>query len=68
MGFLMSKGASVDTYVRPEDELGTAHFDFKVAHKGGEPCPICCCTIERCAVQNRGSYFFAQRQPFSSVL
>jgi formamidopyrimidine-DNA glycosylase len=35
----MSKGASVDTYVRPEGELGTAHFDFKVAHRRGEPSP-----------------------------
>jgi len=51
----MSKGASVDTYVRPEGELGTAHFDFKVAHKGGEPCPICSSTIERVLVQNRGT-------------
>jgi formamidopyrimidine-DNA glycosylase len=52
-----SKGASVDTYVRPEGELGTAHFDFKVAHRGGEPCPICGGTIERVPVQNRGTYF-----------
>ncbi|MGB5925508.1 MAG: bifunctional DNA-formamidopyrimidine glycosylase/DNA-(apurinic or apyrimidinic site) lyase [Dehalococcoidia bacterium] len=52
-----SKGASVDTYVRPEGELGTAHFDFKVAHKGGEPCPVCGSTIERVVVQNRGTYF-----------
>jgi formamidopyrimidine-DNA glycosylase len=54
---IASKGASVDTYVRPEGELGTAHSDFKVAHKGGEPCPICGSPIERCVVQNRGTYF-----------
>jgi formamidopyrimidine-DNA glycosylase len=58
-----SKGASVDTYVRPEGELGTAHSDFKVAHKGGEPCPVCGCTIERVAVQNRGTYFCPRCQP-----
>jgi formamidopyrimidine-DNA glycosylase len=58
-----SKGASVDTYVRPEGELGAAHFDFKVAHKGGEPCPLCGSTIERCVVQNRGSYFCSSCQP-----
>jgi formamidopyrimidine-DNA glycosylase len=52
-----SKGASVDTYVRPEGELGTAHSDFKVAHRGGEPCPICGSTIERVPVQNRGTCF-----------
>jgi formamidopyrimidine-DNA glycosylase len=58
-----SKGASVDTYVRPEGELGTAHFYFKVAHKGGEPCPICGCSIERVAVQGRGTYFCPRCQP-----
>jgi formamidopyrimidine-DNA glycosylase len=47
----------VDTYIRPEGELGTAHFDFKVAHKRGEPCPVCGSPIERCVVQNRGTYF-----------
>ena len=61
-----SKGASVDTYVRPEGELGTAHSDFKVAHKGGEPCPVCGCPIERVPVQNRGTYFCPRCQPLSS--
>jgi len=60
---ITSKGASVDTYVRPEGELGSAHFDFKVAHKGGEACPVCGSTIERCVVQNRGSYFCPSCQP-----
>jgi formamidopyrimidine-DNA glycosylase len=58
-----SKGASVDTYVRPEGELGTAHFDFKVAHKGGETCPVCGSTIERVPVQNRGTCFCPGCQP-----
>jgi len=60
---ISSKGASVDTYVRPDGELGTAHFDFKVAHRGGKTCPVCDCTIERCVVQNRGSYFCPSCQP-----
>jgi formamidopyrimidine-DNA glycosylase len=58
-----SKGASVDTYVRPEGELGTAHFDFKVAHRGGAPCPVCGSTIERVPVQNRGTCFCPRCQP-----
>ena len=62
-----SKGASVDTYVRPEGELGTAHFNFKVAHKGGEACPVCGGTIERCVVQNRGSYFCPSCQPLRAA-
>jgi len=40
MGIWMSKGASVDTYVRPHGELGTAHFNFKVAHKEANPAPF----------------------------
>ncbi len=60
---IASKGASVDTYVRPEGERGTAHFDFKVAHKRGGPCPVCGHTIERVVVQNRGTCFCARCQP-----
>jgi formamidopyrimidine-DNA glycosylase len=60
---ICSKGASVDSYVRPEGELGTAHSDFKVAHRGDEPCPVCGGTIERVLVQNRGTYFCPRCQP-----
>ncbi len=60
------KGASVDTYVRPDGQLGTAHGHFRVAHKGGEPCPICGSTIERVPIQNRGSYFCPRCQPLTS--
>jgi formamidopyrimidine-DNA glycosylase len=60
---ICNKGASVDSYVRPEGELGTAHFNFKVAHKGGEPCPVCGGAIERVPVQNRGTYFCPRCQP-----
>jgi formamidopyrimidine-DNA glycosylase len=58
-----NKGASVDTYIRPEGQLGTAHFDFKVAHRRGERCPVCGGPIERVLVQNRGSYFCPRCQP-----
>ena len=61
-----NKGASVDTYIRPEGKLGTAHFDFKVAHKGGESCPICGSTIERVLVRNRGTCFCPRCQPSCS--
>ena len=54
---ISSKGASVDTYKRPDGELGTAQFNFRVAHLGGKPCPICGAAIQRLAVRNRGSYF-----------
>jgi formamidopyrimidine-DNA glycosylase len=52
-----NKGASVDTYFRPSGEIGTAHFQFKVAHRGGESCPICGTPLQRLPIRNRGSYF-----------
>ena len=52
-----SGGASVDTYKRPEGNLGTAHSSFCVAHRGGKPCPTCGRPIQRLAIRNRGSYF-----------
>ncbi|MEA3254196.1 MAG: bifunctional DNA-formamidopyrimidine glycosylase/DNA-(apurinic or apyrimidinic site) lyase [Chloroflexota bacterium] len=60
---ISSKGASVDTYVRPEGQLGTAQFNFKVAHRNAQPCPDCGTLIQRTVVQNRGSYFCPRCQP-----
>jgi len=58
------KGASVDTYFRPGGELGTAHFQFQVAHRlSGKFCPVCGTTIERIPIRNRGSYFCPKCQP-----
>jgi len=58
-----NKGASVQSYFRPGGEKGTAHFEFKVAHRGGEPCPVCGITIQRIPVRNRGTYFCPRCQP-----
>ncbi len=52
-----NKGASIDTYKRPDGEIGTAHFNFNVAHRGGKPCPACGTSIHRLVIRNRGSYF-----------
>lgn len=57
------KGATVDTYLRPDGETGTAHCDFSVAHRGGKPCLMCGSTIERVPIQNRGSCFCPTCQP-----
>ncbi|MBA7527575.1 Formamidopyrimidine-DNA glycosylase [subsurface metagenome] len=55
---ISNKGASVDTYFRPDGTLGTAHFEFKVAHYlSGRLCPVCRTPIERIPIRNRGSYF-----------
>jgi len=60
---IVNKGASVDTYFRPGGELGTAHFQFNVAHCGGKSCPNCGTPIERIVVRNRGTYFCPKCQP-----
>ncbi len=58
-----NKGASTDTYRRPDGTLGTAHFEFKVAHRGNMPCYACGTPIERIVVRNRGTYFCPNCQP-----
>ena len=59
-----NKGASVENYFRPDGTLGTAHFQFQVAHRlSGEFCPVCGTPIERIPIRNRGSYFCPKCQP-----
>ena len=58
-----NKGASIVNYYRPSGEMGTAHFEFKVAHGRGKTCPICGRPIQRIAVRNRGTYFCPKCQP-----
>jgi formamidopyrimidine-DNA glycosylase len=57
------KGASVLNYYRPDGTLGTAHFEFKVAHGKGKNCPNCGTPIARLAIRGRGSYFCPRCQP-----
>jgi len=61
------KGASVDTYFRPDGTPGTAQFEFKVAHCGGKSCPNCGTPIERIVVRNRGSYFCPKCQAINRI-
>lgn len=58
-----NKGASVDTYYRPDGSRGTAHYQFKVAHRFKEPCYTCGTPIQRIRVRQRGSYFCPHCQP-----
>jgi len=53
-----NKGASVDTYLRPGGELGTAQLQLQVAYRlSGNFCPVCGTPIQRIPIRNRGSYF-----------
>ncbi|MFC1864390.1 bifunctional DNA-formamidopyrimidine glycosylase/DNA-(apurinic or apyrimidinic site) lyase [Chloroflexota bacterium] len=58
-----NKGASIANYFRPDGTVGTAHFEFKVAHGIGKSCPDCGTPIERIVVRNRGTYFCPKCQP-----
>jgi formamidopyrimidine-DNA glycosylase len=58
-----NKGASTDTYFRPGGERGTAHFQFKVAHRRGKTCPVCDTPLQRLPIRNRGSYLCPKCQP-----
>jgi formamidopyrimidine-DNA glycosylase len=63
---IREKGASTDTYFRPGGDIGTAHFQFRVAHRRGESCPICGTPLKRIPVRNRGSYFCPKCQPLKA--
>lgn len=54
---IKNKGASVNTYYRPDGSKGTAHFEFNVAHRGGKPCNVCGTPVERMVVRGRGTYY-----------
>lgn len=60
---IADKGASIENYYRPDGNTGVAHFQFRVAHRGGQPCPVCGTSIERISVRNRGTYFCPRCQP-----
>ncbi|MBI2980308.1 MAG: bifunctional DNA-formamidopyrimidine glycosylase/DNA-(apurinic or apyrimidinic site) lyase [Chloroflexi bacterium] len=60
---ISKKGASTNTYFRPDGTRGTAHDEFKVAHARGKSCPVCGTPIERIAVRHRGTYFCPKCQP-----
>jgi len=51
-----NKGATVDTYKRPDGAKGGAQEEFQVAHRRGKRCPVCGGPIERIVVRGRGTY------------
>ena len=53
---IANQGASIDTYVLPGGERGTAYDCFNVAHKLGAPCPRCGTPLERLMIRKRGAY------------
>ena len=54
---IQNKGASTDTYRRPDGNTGNAHTEFNVAHRYEEACPVCGSPISRIRLGGRGTYF-----------
>jgi len=50
-------GASIRNYRHPDGGQGSAHKEFAVAHRLGEPCPVCGTPIARIVVGQRGTYY-----------
>ena len=58
-----NKGASVENYYRPDGAKGSAHTEFKVARRRGEPCLTCGTPIAYMKLRGRGTYFCPKCQP-----
>ncbi len=54
---IKNKGASIENYVRPDGNPGTAHLKFLMPRKAGTPCTRCGTPVERITVRGRGTYF-----------
>jgi len=52
-----NRGATISDYSDAYGQPGVHQFSFSVAHRGGEPCPVCGTAIQRIAIRNRGTYF-----------
>jgi len=57
------KGASINTYLLPNGERGTAHNEFKVAHRLNQLCVDCVQPLSRIMLRGRGTYFCPNCQP-----
>ena len=64
---IASSGASTRDYRRPSGEPGSAQYAFQVAHRGGQPCPVCSTLIQRIPIRNRGTYFCPRCQEGSGL-
>jgi formamidopyrimidine-DNA glycosylase len=60
---IKNKGASIINYFRPSGAPGTAHFEFQVAHRRGQSCPVCGTPLQRIVMRNRGAYLCPSCQP-----
>ena len=62
---IKNKGASIVNYYRPDGSKGTAHSEFRVAHRKNGNCFVCGTPIERVVVRGRGTYFCPKCQPYA---
>jgi formamidopyrimidine-DNA glycosylase len=64
---IRDKGASTDTFYRPEGAKGEAHLQFKVAHRKGAACAVCGSPIERIVVGQRGTFYCPKCQKLKHI-
>jgi len=64
---IRNKGASTETYIRPQGIKGEAQLQFQVAHQKGKECPVCGGPIERIVVHQRGTFFCPKCQKLKSI-
>lgn len=60
---IKNKGASIVNYYLPDGTKGTAHSEFRIAHRKGQTCYVCGTPVERIVVRGRGTYFCPKCQP-----
>lgn len=65
---IKNKGASIENYVRPDGKPGTAHLEFLMPRKAGEPCGQCGGRVKRITVRGRGTYFCPKCQKRESAV
>ncbi|MGA9047439.1 MAG: DNA-formamidopyrimidine glycosylase [Dehalococcoidia bacterium] len=64
---IKNRGASIRNYRCPDGQAGTAHEEFAVAHREGQPCPSCGGKIARTVVGQRGTYYCPRCQPLNNI-
>ncbi|MHB8086529.1 MAG: DNA-formamidopyrimidine glycosylase [Dehalococcoidia bacterium] len=64
---IKNKGASIRNYRCPDGQAGTAHEEFAVAHREGQPCTRCGGKVARMVVGQRGTYYCPRCQPLNNI-
>ncbi|MBN1374754.1 MAG: bifunctional DNA-formamidopyrimidine glycosylase/DNA-(apurinic or apyrimidinic site) lyase [Dehalococcoidia bacterium] len=64
---IRNQGASIRNYRHPDGGQGSAHREFAVAHRLGQPCPVCQTPVARIVIGQRGTYYCPKCQPPGNI-